>query len=65
MHKLFRHKYYHFAIHLVEAADLPRSRAEHYSCMDYMVYIVTINEVWQYDGANKSNKKSFKCAQYC
>ena len=23
MHKLFRHKYYHFVIHLVEAADLP------------------------------------------
>ena len=44
MHKLFRHKYYHFVIHLVEAADLPRSRAEHYTCMDYMVYIVSINE---------------------
>ena len=62
MHKLFRHKYYHFVIHLVETADLPRSRAEHYSCMDYMVYI---DEVWQYDEANKSSKKSFKCAQYC
>ena len=45
MHKLFQHKYYHFAIHLVEAGDLPCSHAEHYSCMDYMVYIVNINKV--------------------
>ena len=31
MHKLFWHKYYHFAILLVGAADLPRSCTKHYN----------------------------------
>ena len=40
MHKLFWHKYYHFAILLVEATDSPCSRTKYYISLIFVGWFI-------------------------